>query len=115
MGKAVQYLFAQIETKAGGVFVYPAIVSGITFFENSGEILFGNAYACIGNGKYLPVIHPDGHAALAGIFNGVGQDLLNDKREPLFIGKHLLVSGFIIQGEFFSGQTGRRICGLPDV
>ena len=96
MPQFAQHPSAEIESDAGGFFLLPSVVSGEPLFENTRQILWTDANACVPNGQGLGGVLPgDGDTTLfRRVFQGVREELTDDKGQPLLIGEHLGV-GFV--------------------
>ena len=103
----MEHLPAEIQPQARGPLVLPAIASGKALFKNPGQILRRNADSRILNDQRLSRLLPDGNLPLRGVLQGIGENLLHHKAQPLFIGEDLTGEGLHFQLNFLADKQGR--------
>lgn len=82
---------AQIKSDSRRSFICPSVIPGITFFKNPWQILLPDADSLIRDHKFtgivgfIPVYLYCNRAIFAAVLNRIGQNLLHNKFQPLFI------------------------------
>lgn len=99
---------AEVKPQPARFFIGPAVVAGVALFKNAGEILGGDADAGVGNAKRPGLLQIDADAALAGVFERIGEKLLQHKAKPFFVCDHLQVHRCVIQPELPADEFSRK-------
>ena len=115
MSEIITDSLAQIKTDSTGLFIDSAVVSGIAFFENPGQIFRGDADPGIPDTKSFWPFHGDGNAAAACVFDCIGQQLFDDKRKPLFIRQCRFQNRLIAEPNLLADKrAGKFLDRVPD-
>ena len=109
MPQPVQYPFTQIQPDAGGLFVRAAVVAGVALFKHPRQVLRRDAHAGVRDDQSLP-LGENADTARAGVFQGVGENLLDHKAEPLLVGQHLQGRALVFQTDSFPDKL---LCVFP--
>ena len=99
--------FAEIQAKACGFLIGTAIVARKSLFKYARQILRRDADSGVRYFQDLLRRHGDGNGSFPGIFDAVGQNLLQDKEQPFLIRKHPNLCGFVGKLQFLTDKQNQ--------
>lgn len=115
MPKLFGNLPAQIKSDSRRSFICPSVIPGITFFKNPWQILLPDADSLIRDHKltgivgFIPVYMYCNRVIFAAVLNRIGQNLLHNKFQPLFIREHHLPAFLIVNGNLLRIIIGANL------
>lgn len=115
MPKLFGNLPAQIKSDSRRSFICTSVIPGITFFKNPWQILLPDADSLIRDHKltgivgFIPVYMYCNRVIFAAVLNRIGQNLLHNKFQPLFIREHHLPAFLIVNGNLLRIIIGANL------
>ena len=99
---------AQMQSKSAGFFLQTAIHPSKAVLTKTWQVFLCNTDPRITDAQGSWLLQIDAHAACKGILDGIGEQLLHHKAQPLFVRHQPQVGGFHFHSQLLLNKVARK-------